>query len=124
MDKFKCGICGKTFKSESGLVGHMRLTHDTQRIKTTPDQIGKRLEALELAGASNPGQKVDSEEGLIATLRLLLPVMQRFKVVVVPFVTGYDTHDSDPKDYHIFKNATFYKSGTGGAAMNKDAVEV
>ena len=100
-DKFKCGICGKTFKSESGLSGHMRFSHDEQRIKTTPDQIGKRLEALELAGASNPGQKVDTQEGLVTTLRLLLPAIERFGLAVVSLPGAFN----EPKKYRIVKNS-------------------
>lgn len=122
--EFKCEICGKTFKSESGLSGHMRFSHNEQRIKSTPDRIAERLEVLELAGAKNPGQKVDTLEGLVTTLRLLLPAMAREKIVVIPFGSRYDNDYEEFKRYRIIKNPGFTKAGFGGLVVGTGAEEL
>ncbi|MBA7590492.1 hypothetical protein ES708_32615 [subsurface metagenome] len=44
----KCDICGKTgFKSKAGLAGHKQIAHSADTRITIPDEIGKRLEAVE-----------------------------------------------------------------------------
>lgn len=48
MTKLKCNVCGKSgFKSKAGLAGHMKIAHGVEKHKTYPDEIGKRLEAVE-----------------------------------------------------------------------------
>jgi len=42
----KCKVCGKTFKNEAGLSGHMRFAHREQRIKTVPDKLGSQLDSI------------------------------------------------------------------------------
>lgn len=42
-----CEICGKTsFKSKAGLVGHKKIVHGIDTRKTLPDDIGRKLDAL------------------------------------------------------------------------------
>ncbi len=49
MEELKCDICGKTgFKSKAGLVGHKKIVHGAETRKTIPDEMGKRLEGLEV----------------------------------------------------------------------------
>lgn len=119
MKTVKCDICGKTFKSASGLEGHKRLSHGEGTRKTYPDQIGQRLEALELAGATNPGQKVDSQEGVVTTLRLLLPSMERFDLAVVSLPGAF----SEPKKYRIVKNSDI-RGGMGRLNLCQDFEEL
>lgn len=42
----KCKVCGKIFKNEAGLSGHMRFAHREQRIKTVPDKLGSQLDSI------------------------------------------------------------------------------
>ena len=84
--EFKCDICGKTFKSESGLLGHKRLSHSEQRIKSTPDNITKRMEALESRIASTTEVKTeDSVEGVIKALEVLCPLADKYNLVLGPW---------------------------------------
>jgi len=43
----KCEVCSREFKNKAGLVGHQRFSHSIAKVKTYPDDIGKRLENLE-----------------------------------------------------------------------------
>ena len=124
MDKFICDICGMSLKSQAGVQSHKRLVHSEGLKKTYPDEIGRRLENLELAGASNQGQKVDSLEGLVTALRLLLPAMQREKIVIIPFGSRYDDDYEEFKRYRIIKNPGFAKAGFGGLVVGTGAEEL
>jgi len=125
-DKFKCGVCEKTFKTESGLLGHMRFSHQEQKVKTTPDKVAERLEALEaqLAGSHNPGNPIKSEEDLVTTLKLLLPAMERFKLVIVNFGSRYDDDYLQFKRYRILKNPDFSQAGFGGLVVGTGVQEL
>lgn len=116
----KCDVCGKDdIKSKAGLAGHMKIAHSSDTRKTIPDEIGKRLEALELAGASNPAQKVDTQEGLVITLRLLLPSIERFGLAVVSLPGAF----SEPKKYRIVKNSDI-RGGMGRLNLCQDFQEL
>ncbi len=46
--EIKCDVCGKTgFKSKAGLAGHKKIAHGADTRITYPDEIAKRLEAIE-----------------------------------------------------------------------------
>lgn len=46
-EEIKCKICGKTFKSKAGLAGHMKIEHGIMKRITYPDEVAKRLKAVE-----------------------------------------------------------------------------
>lgn len=127
MDKFECDICGKTFKSEAGLVGHKRLSHDEGRIKTTPDKIGERLEALEAIAASgiNPSDIVDSEEKVVDKLKLLLPSIEKYGLAVVSIPKDESTGwlVKDITKYRIVKNSDI-RGGFGNLNIKTGAKEL
>lgn len=57
----KCDICGKeSFKSLAGLEGHKKILHGVDKRKTYPDDVSKRLEALESkVGGLMTGEKFE-----------------------------------------------------------------
>lgn len=121
-----CPECGAgPFKSPSGLAGHRQLAHNVEVKIIGKDEITKRLESLEgMAVAANPGQRVDTEEGLVTTLKLLLPAMQKFDLVILPFGSRYDDDYLEFKRYRIIKNPDFSKAGFGGLVVGTDAEEL
>ena len=126
MEEIKCDICGKIFKSLSGLEGHKRLSHSEQTKKTYPDEIGKRLAALEAMAAAgiNPGTVVDSEEKVIDKLKLLLSAIEKYQLTVgnLGQRTGFG-FISDP-EYRIVRNSDLEHSGIGGQCLKAKAKEL
>jgi len=67
MEEIKCDICGKTgFKSKAGLAGHKKIAHGADTRKTVPDEIGKRLERIEVAVNRLVGLRVAKDMAAIA----------------------------------------------------------
>jgi len=122
--EIKCKLCGKTFKSESGLSGHMRLSHDEQRIKTVPDEIGKRLEAVEavIATTINPGKAIKTEEEVVAALKLLLPAIEKYQISIGIFAQETSWGPRDEK-YRIVKNSDL-EGGFMQKALRQKAKEL
>jgi len=82
----KCDICGKIFKSESGLVGHKRLSHSQQQVKSIPSDIGERLVALESKIASTTKVVTeDSPESVMKALEVLIPLAEKYLIVIGPY---------------------------------------
>lgn len=125
----KCEVCGKNdIKTKAGLAGHMKIAHGANTRKTVPDEIGKRLEALEaqMSTTINPGKVIDSEEKVIATLKLLLPAIEKYGLAVCKLEkaesSGWLT-DFVTK-YRIVKNSDITSGAFGGEKINSDAKEL
>jgi len=86
-EEVKCDICGKTFKDKSGLAGHKRLSHSEETRKTIPDEIGKRLEAIEkqVATTIDPKKEIESRETIENILNILLPAAKKYDMALGPF---------------------------------------
>jgi len=62
----KCDICGKTgIKSKAGLAGHKQIAHSADTRITVPDDMGKRLEAVE----KNQRRIVDLTKTVVDTIK-------------------------------------------------------
>jgi len=88
MRELKCDICGKIgFKSKAGLEGHKKIAHGVEKRKSYPDEIRKRLEAIEgqLATTIDPEKVIESEEQVRRALDLLLPAAKKYDLALGPF---------------------------------------
>jgi len=123
MDKqFPCPKCDKKCKTAAGLIGHMRLEHGEQKVKTTPDEIGQRLENIEAVVATtiNPGNEIKTEEEVRKALELLLPAIEKYGLAVCCFEKAY-SYDLKTAKYRVVKNSQIESFGLGS---NKVAVVV
>lgn len=129
-DKFFCDICGQEVKSRAGIETHKRLVHHEGVVKSYPDEIGKRLSNLESlavasAKADNPGNPVEHTEASLAiALKALLPDMEKFNIVVLPFGSRYDDDYMEFKRFRIIKDPGFSQAGFGGLVVGTGAQEL
>ncbi|MBA7671500.1 hypothetical protein ES703_79658 [subsurface metagenome] len=74
----KCSFCGKEFKNDSGLSGHMRFSHPSA-IEVDGHKLEARLEAVELALKSMPTSPIDGNaiEARLGSIEGTLKVSDR-----------------------------------------------
>lgn len=120
-----CPDCGSgPFKTEQGLAGHRKIAHNIQTKTIQKDEVTKRLEAVEtqLASTLNPEKAIDSEEKTIAALKLLLPAIERYGLVVVNLGKRTGSGWMSDKEYRITKDSELETSGFG-ACVSHNAKE-
>ena len=122
----KCPECGVgSFKSEQGLAGHRKISHNVQPKTIEKSEIIKHLEILQvqLASTIDPKKAIKTEKDTVVALQLLLPAIEKYGLAVCSLPKDESTGfwSKDITKYRIVKNAQICNASLLGSAHIADS---